>query len=78
MCNALEWKEETAGMCCSGDKVTLPSLGKLEKPLIYYRIGSLFPPKNNQHIFLQIYLMGDGIKSRKCHCSENLANVTRA
>lgn len=32
-CMALKWKEETPGMCCSGGKVSLPSLGVPEEPL---------------------------------------------
>nr|XP_053619327.1 uncharacterized protein LOC128680307 [Plodia interpunctella] len=32
-CEALKWKEETPGMCCSGGKISLPSLGVPEEPL---------------------------------------------
>ncbi|XP_046965797.1 uncharacterized protein LOC124534146 [Vanessa cardui] len=32
-CEALKWKEETPGMCCSGGKISLPSLGEPEEPL---------------------------------------------
>lgn len=32
-CSALKWKDETAGMCCSNGKVSLPSLGEPEEPL---------------------------------------------
>ncbi|GBO99548.1 hypothetical protein EVAR_87322_1 [Eumeta japonica] len=32
-CEALKWKEETPGMCCSGGKVKIPLLGEPEEPL---------------------------------------------
>lgn len=32
-CEAFKWKDETAGMCCSNGKVSLPLLGEPEKPL---------------------------------------------
>lgn len=32
-CNALKWKEETAGMCCSGGKVVVPRLEEPTEPL---------------------------------------------
>lgn len=32
-CSALKWKDETAGMCCSNGKVSLPLLDEPEKPL---------------------------------------------
>ncbi|XP_045536286.1 uncharacterized protein LOC106720810 [Papilio machaon] len=32
-CKAFKWKEETSGMCCSGGKTSLPSLGEPEEPL---------------------------------------------
>ncbi|GBO33219.1 hypothetical protein AVEN_153321-1, partial [Araneus ventricosus] len=32
-CKAFKWEEETAGMCCSGGKVSLPLLGEPEEPL---------------------------------------------
>ncbi|XP_060801784.1 uncharacterized protein LOC132902069 [Amyelois transitella] len=108
-CEALKWKDETNGMCCSGGKNSLPLLGEPEEPLktlmlhesdeskrflnnirkynscfqmtsfgvdrevvmpgfsptftiqgqIYHRVGSLLPPDNQQHNFLQIYFLGD-------------------
>ncbi|CAH0697199.1 unnamed protein product [Spodoptera exigua] len=30
-CEALKWKEETLGMCCSGGKVSVPTLGDPEE-----------------------------------------------
>ncbi|CAG4935543.1 unnamed protein product [Colias eurytheme] len=35
-CEALKWKDETPGMCCSGGKVSLPLLGEPEEPLKYF------------------------------------------
>ncbi|GFR15770.1 ATP-dependent DNA helicase [Trichonephila clavata] len=32
-CRALKWKDETQGMCCSGDKVQLPNLEPYPEPL---------------------------------------------
>ncbi|CAH1113080.1 unnamed protein product [Psylliodes chrysocephalus] len=32
-CDAFKWKNETAGMCCSSGKVSLPLLGEPEEPL---------------------------------------------
>ncbi|XP_061385321.1 uncharacterized protein LOC133320740 [Danaus plexippus] len=32
-CGALKWKEEAAGMCCSGGKVVLPSIDERVEPL---------------------------------------------
>ncbi|KFM67236.1 hypothetical protein X975_15159, partial [Stegodyphus mimosarum] len=32
-CDALKWEDETAGMCCSNDKVSLSLLGEPEEPL---------------------------------------------
>ncbi|XP_018784607.1 PREDICTED: uncharacterized protein LOC108966269 [Bactrocera latifrons] len=32
-CDAFKWKDETAGMCCSGGKVSLPLLGEPKEPL---------------------------------------------
>ncbi|GFW11180.1 uncharacterized protein TNCV_5131911 [Trichonephila clavipes] len=33
ICGALKWNEESAGMCCSGGKVALPSIDKPVEPL---------------------------------------------
>ncbi|GFS96752.1 helitron_like_N domain-containing protein [Trichonephila clavipes] len=33
ICGALKWKEESAGMCCSGGKVALPSIDEPVEPL---------------------------------------------
>ncbi|GFV28799.1 ATP-dependent DNA helicase [Trichonephila clavipes] len=32
-CDAFKWNDETAGMCCSSSKVSLPLLGEPEEPL---------------------------------------------
>ncbi|GBL90189.1 hypothetical protein AVEN_130313-1 [Araneus ventricosus] len=32
-CKVFKWEEETAGMCCSGGKVSLPLLDETEEPL---------------------------------------------
>ncbi|GFV11833.1 ATP-dependent DNA helicase [Trichonephila clavipes] len=33
ICGTLKWKEESAGMCCSGGKVALPSIDEPVEPL---------------------------------------------
>ncbi|CAH2226617.1 jg9019, partial [Pararge aegeria aegeria] len=38
-CEALKWKEETPGMCCSGGKVSIPILGEPEEPLKSLLLG---------------------------------------
>jgi len=32
-CQAIGWKEETSGLCCSGGTVSVQTLDELEEPL---------------------------------------------
>ena len=125
-CKALKWSKESAGMCCSNGKVSLPPLRLPPEPLhslmlgdtsesthfldnirkynscfqmtsfgtsqkavdrksgfmptftvqgqVYHLIGSLLPPTNAEHTFLQIYFMDNDSMQVKQRC-KNLPTI---
>lgn len=48
-CDALKFKEEAPGMCCSADKVQLPSFLPLPEPL-YSLIMGFHPDQKHKNI----------------------------